>query len=471
MRFIHTLLIGVLLLGCGTAVLAQVDGAVVVDKLIITGNKRTRVSAIKRELPFQVGDTIQVAELAAKLTEAERQVMNTGLFASAEITFEQWTGDTQRVQLRMTVIESWYLFPVPTFSLADRSFNVWWQEQGRSLERINIGMSVKHENFSGWGDVASIGFKYGYTRSFRMSYRRPYLNKKQTLGLNANVDFSKNREVNYATDDNKQLFYNDESRFLRKQYKAEVGLNWRPALYAQHLFAAEFHHAWVDSIIIQEYNPLYFEGGRNAVDFFRLRYRFDYDFRDNRAYPWEGYQYGAEIVKDGIGIFKDRNALTLGVSGIRYHALHPRWSASVGLRAKYSLIRTPQPAIYNRAHGFGSNRMSGYELYVIDGLDAVMLRTGLRFRIWEGEINFGKWVFMESFRRLPMHLNVGLSSDLGFVNALPDPLFTSPLANRTLWGSGVHVDFVFYYDFVLRTQLSVNQFGETGFFLDFKAGF
>ena len=62
-----------------------------------------------------------------------------------------------------------------------------------------------------------------------------------------------------------------------------------------------------------------------------------------------------------------------------------------------------------------------------------------------------------------------MSSDLGYANS---PFNTQPntLNNQLLWGGGLGIDLVFYYDFVLRLQYSANKEGDRGFFLDFELG-
>ena len=171
---------------------------ITVDDIAVEGYRRTKRAVIMRELPFAHGDTIALAQLPDKIREAERQLMNTGLFNSAEITYADWEGETHKVDLKITVTETWYLYPVPIFELADRNFNVWWREQGRSLDRVNIGLEFSHYNFTGWRDKFEVGFKYGYTRSYAIEYNQPYINRSGTLGLSGKIKFSRNRELNYA---------------------------------------------------------------------------------------------------------------------------------------------------------------------------------------------------------------------------------------------------------------------------------
>jgi hypothetical protein len=45
----------------------------------------------------------------------------------------------------------------------------------------------------------------------------------------------------------------------------------------------------------------------------------------------------------------------------------------------------------------------------------------------------------------------------------------NPLANQLLWGTGVGIDFVTYYDLVIRFEYTINKQGETGFFINLVA--
>ena len=163
---------------------AQMD-YVYIDSISVQGNKKTKKSIILREMLVGEGDTTSLAELSALMDRSEELIMNTGLFNLAEISFKAWEGSTNKVHLLVSVEETWYLYPVPIFELADRNFNVWWVEQGRSLQRLNFGMEFAHLNFSGKKDRLKISAKYGYTRKYALSYSLPFFNKAQTLGLSA----------------------------------------------------------------------------------------------------------------------------------------------------------------------------------------------------------------------------------------------------------------------------------------------
>lgn len=94
--------------------------------------------------------------------------------------------------------EAWYIFPVPIFEWIDRNFNVWWVEQHRDLDRINLGIDFTHINLAGRRDRLNFQAKYGYVRQYGLKYAFPYLNKAKTLGLDGQVSYQKKEKLTFS---------------------------------------------------------------------------------------------------------------------------------------------------------------------------------------------------------------------------------------------------------------------------------
>jgi hypothetical protein len=58
--------------------------------------------------------------------------------------------------------------------------------------------------------------------------------------------------------------------------------------------------------------------------------------------------------------------------------------------------------------------------------------------------------------------------DIGYVHSAGPP-GNSALANTFLWGSGIGIDIVTYYDIVLGCSYAINKMGEKGFYFGIKA--
>ncbi len=440
---------------------------VYVDEVTIEGNKKTRGSIIRRELLFQPGDTLLLSELGEILERSEQLVLNTGLFNAAQIVFKNWEGSTNRVHLHVKVEENWYLYPVPVFELADRNFNVWWVEQNRSLSRVNYGVEFTHLNLTGRRDKLNLRLNFGYTRNYRIRYSLPYFNAKQTLGFFSEVSYSQNKEVNYITRENKQEFYRREDRFVYERFHTNAGLSIRPGFRTNHAFILGFQQNRIDETVATELNPDYFLDQRQLQRFFSLIYQYSFENRDVRFYPWSGNFFAFTLEKDGLGVFSDRNALTVFSRYDQHFPFGKRWSLALGLRGKLSLIREQQPYNDNRAMGFLGNTPHGFEYYIIDGLDMVFFQSSLHFALFGAQVNFGKLMPIKAFRKMPIKLYLSLNNDAGYVN---DPFAADDnfLSNTPLWGGGFGLDVVLFYDKVLRLEYSVNHLKEGGLFLHFN---
>jgi hypothetical protein len=84
--------------------------------------------------------------------------------------------------------------------------------------------------------------------------------------------------------------------------------------------------------------------------------------------------------------------------------------------------------------------------------------------------HLGKIVPFKAYRNFPVKAYLSLNNDLGYAN---DPWYAdlNPLSNRLLWGYGLGLDFVLYYDKVFRFEWARNDRGEHGFFLHSSTGF
>jgi outer membrane protein assembly factor BamA len=440
------------------------EEAVYIDAISIVGNKRTKASIIHRELLIASGDTVLLVELPQKLERSEELIMNTGLFNRVQISFDKWEGSTNRIALIIQVEEAWYLFPVPVFELADRNFNVWWVEQGRSIQRTNIGLDFAHINVSGRQDKLKFSAKYGYTRKYSIFYEMPYINRQQTIGLYTETALLRNRELNYRTEDNKQLFYHDENQFVYQRFRTDLGLIYRPRIRSIHRLSLGFRNNKVDETIATDLNPQFFLDGRSKQRFFSLNYRFRYEKLDVRAYPWRGKMYAALISKDGLGIYSDRNDLDVTLEYREYIPMGARWSFGMEVKTKFALIRRQQPYNDNRALGFGNNYLRGFEYYIIDGQDMGLFKSSMRLELFNTQLNYGKLMPLEALRQMPLRLNLSFNNDLGYVNSPFSDDF-NPMNNRMLWGGGIGLDIIVYYNKIIQIEYSFNDLLENGLFL------
>lgn len=443
---------------------------VYIDSITMEGNRKTRPALILRELEFAPGDSLSTANLAATLERNGLRLMNLGIFNTARINVRRWDANN-RVVLHITLIETWYLYPVPLFELADRNFNVWWTEFKRSLKRVNYGIDWNQLNLTGNADVLKFKTQFGYSNRYSVQYRRPNINRKQTIGFEAGISYSRAHEVAYATEGNKLRFHVNPGIWQITQFAAGGSVSWRPGLFATHRFTAEYRATKITDSIATYFNPNFFLNGDTRQRHLSLLYNLVFDYRDIRPYPLDGWLFAAELRHNGL---LPGDNLRLFRAYAEFAKYFPFWEKRLSfetvLRGRTSIPRCRPPYYNNQALGYGGSFVRGYEYYVADGLDFALLKTAAHIQLFNRTYHLGKYMPLDAFRNFPLKIYLALNSDLGYAN---DPWYTAqnPLSNRLLWGYGFGLDVVAYYDKTLRLEWSWNDKGESGFFLRINTGF
>src|SRR2546423_15697982 len=85
----------------------------------------------------------------------------------------------------------------------DKNFHQWWVDKNRNLERVNYGIKLEHNNFTGRNDKFNLKITNGFTKELSLQYYGLYLDKDLKWSINAGVGMGHLRELNYITVDNK----------------------------------------------------------------------------------------------------------------------------------------------------------------------------------------------------------------------------------------------------------------------------
>lgn len=441
---------------------------VYIDSILIEGNRKTREALILRELEFRIGDSLPMQELGAILDRNALRLMNLGIFSQAKINVGQWR-DGNRLTLRIRVVEGWYLYPVPIFSLADRNFNVWWYEFKRSLKRVNYGADFTQLNVTGRADALKVNAQFGYANRYEINYRNPAINRRQTLGLQTGVSYTRTHEVALRTEANKLVFRTDPERWNIRRTSAWLGLGWRPRLFTAHQLLLEYRDNRAADSIAAVLNPDFFGDGATRQRHFSLVYTFEHDRRNIRPYPTDGWYAYAELRLNGLLPSDDLHLYRLKTEYGRYFPVGRKLSFEAVGKTRVSWPRRRPPYFNNQALGYGGDYVRGYEYYVADGLDFAVLRSSWHWEFFSREFNFGRYVPLQAFRVLPVKLFLALNADLGYAN---DPWYAAgnPLSNQWLAGYGFGLDVILYYNKSIRLEWTWNHLGEGGFYLRVNTG-
>ncbi len=443
---------------------------VIVNKIILEGHKRTKDNIILRELDFHVGDSILVRDLVSRLKDNERFLLNTGLFLIAKLNVRDWDQQTYKVNISIELKEALYIYPIPIFELADRNFNVWWDQYNHSFARVNYGLRFFYNNVTGRRDLAKVAIQFGYTQKYELEYRLPYINKAQTIGIYGNILFSRNKEIGYNTFNNDLQFYRADDDFLFKRLRIGLGMSYRPkrkTLHRARLFL--FQHTISDTVSVLNPDFLLSKQRQRYLSF---NYDVELDNRNFRYYPLEGNYLKIATQKRGLGIFNEVNTFSITPQFRQYFNFgkQKKWSTETILKGQVSIITKKPPFYLNKALGYNEDYIRGYEYYVIDGLHFGYLKSGLRYELINRYVNLGKVMPIKSLKTIPVRAYLKLNGDLGYVD---DPHYAegNPLTNDWLWGGGLGFDLVFNIDKVLQLEYSVNRLGEKGLYLHFNLVF
>ncbi len=438
---------------------AQDSSYIIVRNILVSGNKKTRTSIILRELNLKPGDTIYLKTLGETLEASRKQLLNTSLFLNATANIKNWEG--READVVYEVWERWYLFAFPIFKLADRNFNQWWVEQKRSLKRVNVGVKAFQDNFTGRNDDVYADVTVGYTQKFLLGYNLPYIDRQFRHGLGFVVSYSRNREINYISDHNKQQFLRQDE-FLRRQFMLGLTYTYRKAIKTRHQLSLSYHNEAVnDSVVLL--NPDYLGGGHKDMGYLELAYRFNYIHADSWQYPLKGTLLQGELSKAGIGPLSGLDYVKIRLKATKYWELARKTYGALGLMGQTKFTDN-QPYIGMRAMGYGDDYLRGLEYYVIDGTSYFIFKSTLRREVLNFRIQLP--VVPKKFSNLPIRVLVKTYGDMGYAYSK----FTKNgiLNNRMLYTAGVGVDVVSFYDTCVRFEYSVNQLGEKGLFLHAK---
>lgn len=434
----------------------------IIDTIILSGNKVTKRSIIQRELTFETHDTLATAKLASQLSRSRDNLLNTSLFNfvtmhDSIVSNEEHT----HIALHIHFIERWYLWPIPIFEISDRNFNTWWED--KDLNRISYGLLLVRENMRGRMERLNMLLRFGWDETYQLSYKIPYINKKQTFGAGLGVGFSQNHEVAYTTLNNHQESFRSEDEYIYKHFYSFFNISHRPSLYHYHHLQFDYHnYAFGDTLL--QLNPEYSFDGETMNEYLSVFYRYSSDHRDSKVYPLRGDYFEGVFSKSGFNIFKngDISILALAASYRKYWSLGKKFYFSTDWNAKISTPRD-QPYFYQQGLGFGRNFVRGYELYVIDGQSHILGKNTLKYNIVPTRVKKLPFIPSEKFSKLHYAFYLNWYVDLGYVDDFKHSE-GNDLANQMLWGTGLGVDLVSYYDMVFRVDFSVNSLGEFGVF-------
>ena len=195
-----------------------------------------------------------------------------------------------------------------------------------------------------------------------------------------------------------------------------------------------------------------------------MNYSYRYDRRDNAPYPLRGTVLVGNVGVSGVLPNDNLRFMEMSASATRFWPLGGRFYAAANLYGRVTLPDR-QPYFVLRGLGRGTDIVRGYELFVIDGQRTGIWRNSLRYQLFD-TVKQLNWLHIRQFNTLPISAYVTAFADAGYVSSTVAGQYQSNLANQMLFGTGVSLDLVTYYNLVMRFSGTINAQGKTGFFVN-----
>lgn len=430
----------------------------VIQDVEIVGNNRTNERIITRELAAKPGDTIGISELEPLLERSQRNIFNTLLFVTVDV--KPVFLDNGKIDIYILVSERWYFFPTPIFELIDRNFNHWWVNENADLGRTIYGLRLTQRNLTGNNDNLSFTLQFGFTNRYSFRYSIPYIDKDQKYGVSFDFRYLTNNRFIYDTEAHiQQNFVTEE--IIREEIRSEMAFTLRPDLYHFHKVSLGFYAIDIADTVAA-LNPNYLLNGRSRLNYFQIDYDYRFDRRDNIAYPLEGSLLQVNFKQMGLGLLDDLAVSIVRPSYAHYFALSDKFYAVAGIEGQFSSTDLI-PYFEFAAQGFANSLVRGHELYVIEGQYMGLVKSELKYELIKAAPNLGDWIPFPQFRKFPFAIYLKAFGDAGYVvnnRNYPENQF---LSNAPVYGAGLGLDLVTFYDGVFRFEGAYNTLGDFRF--------
>jgi outer membrane protein assembly factor BamA len=427
----------------------------IIKQITIEGNRKTQVKIILRELSFKENEQYPLSILVKKFAQAKKQLMNTTLFQEVVVSLNGIQGDDASVLI--SVRERWYIFPIPFVKVVDRSVQDWVKNQNMDLKRVKYGIKFKHKNFTGHNDKLEVNLGNGYTKQVALRYSSLPMDKNLRWSSNFSIAYGRNRDINYATADNRQVTYKKSDRFVHTFFNSSLEFSYRPAIKTKHTFGIGYNFENVNDTVFKLSPAFSFQ--KNKIRYPKLFYQVQYFDVDFIPYPTKGY--AADVLLEKKGFSKQLNLWQLTA----------RSSATWPLSSKYffnlrltGLIKLPfkQPYITQGFVGQNNFYLQGYEDYIIDGVAGGFTKASFSRTL----INTKICIASKKIKRLndfPLRVYGKVYANTGYI--YNQHRNTNTLNNALLYSGGIGFDVVLFYDFIFKLEWSFNSLKQNGLYL------
>jgi len=426
-----------------------------IARINLSGNNITRKSVIMRELEFAEGDTLASVQLGLRVERSRQNLLNTGLFNFVEVAVQQDTaGIVDHAVICISMVERWYIWLAPRLEVADRTIAEWLRDP--TISSVNYGLLLSWRNFRGRREQLYAEVQSGFADRLWFRYERPFINNAMTLGAMFETSIEQRKETFYSIDGNRPMRLKLPENIASSHFSASMGLFYRRAIHNTFGLIIGFDHfSLADTLLVL--NRYLNSTGRPLFSNLSFEGSFTHDRRDYKAYPLQGRFIQLRVRHQQLGVWMPQgsNVTSLTMAWREYANLAPRWYMAVGLHTGFSFNNTSgltsQMGISNKIRP-----VRGYENFTVFGQHFFTMRSNLKFALIPYRRGRIPLLPGERFSLFHYSLYFNLFADAGYV---ADQVFGSlnPLNNTIMASTGAGIDFVTYYDIVVRAELSITR--------------
>jgi len=449
-----------------------------ISSVTITGNKLTRDRIIIRELDFKIGDslvtyekdgklhftmkrfaTADSSELRLKMGYSRENIINTRLFLSNNLTLEKVKGNNYNLKIDVSERHYWWLFPV--IKLNAPNFNEWLRDPDWSS--LSMGLFFSHNNLFGRSHQGSILGFFGKSYTFGLGYYIPWIGKGQKVGMRVGAGYQNMYSVEYGSLDNKrEMIYASNSL---QDAKVNLTFTFRPGLY--NYSTLKLSAQWISiSDSLFNLNPNFLSGNNKSNSSLSLYADYYYDSRNSISYPLSGNLLRGFIDKQGLGIYsRDVDIFYYGIDFHFYQTISRKFYIAEMVKAVNS-SGDNYPYYYQQNMTYKKDFIRGYDLFTLKGDQMYYFRSNFKYELIKPSLKKVKpGQEKNKFKSVQYAFYLNAFGDCGYVANISST--ENPYDNKMLFSYGVGLDFVSYYDLVIRLEYAFTSIGTNGFFIAF----
>jgi outer membrane protein assembly factor BamA len=449
-----------------------------ITSIVITGNKITKPPIIIRELDFKMGDSLATfkkgekvnfsdrnyypgdsSELRLRMNYSRENLINTKLFLTVDLTLKQIDGKQYNLIIDVNERQYWWVFPIaklnaPNFNEWLR--NVYWSD-------LSMGVFFSHNNLFGLSHQTSVIALAGKTWAVALGYKIPWIGKGKKVGLTLGAGYENSYNLEYASVENKRqmIYANNSSQNVTLVAKLAL----RPGLYNYGSINLTGNYIRIsDSVFKLDSN--YLAGKKKENTTLSLYVDYYYDSRNSHSYPLKGNLLRVFINKVGLGLIsKDIDIFYYGIDFHFYQTIGRKWYVAEMVKAENQAGENA-PYYYQLNMTHGKDFIRGFDLFTLKGDQMYYCRNNIKYELVKPSVKKVKeGQEKNKFKAIQYAFYLNAFADAGYV--VNNFTTNNPYNNRLLFSWGVGIDFVTYYDLVVRFEYAFTSINTNGFFFGF----